>query len=60
MAGIHYDASPLFYMLSNCLVDSNIFKYIKEIRKLIHPTNSVEGYHHQIRKIIRRTRCVFF
>jgi transposase-like protein len=60
MAGIHYDASHLFYMLSNCLADSNIFKYIKEIRRLIYSTNTVEGYHSQIRMVIRRTRCVFF
>lgn len=43
MAGIHYDASHLFYMLSNCLADSNIFKYIKEIRRLIYSTNTVEA-----------------
>ena len=28
---------------------SNYFKYPKEIRKLIYTTNSVEGFHRQVR-----------
>ncbi len=32
---------------------SNYFKYPKEIRKLIYTTNSVEGFHRQVRKITK-------
>ncbi|MDB2550665.1 IS256 family transposase [Rickettsiales bacterium] len=32
---------------------SNYFKYPKEIRRLIYTTNSVEGFHRQVRKITK-------
>lgn len=31
------------------------FEFPKEIRRLIYTTNSVEGYHRQVRKVIKNT-----
>jgi putative transposase len=53
-AGTHYDASPLFYSLA----DNNLFQYTKEMRRLIYPTNTIKGYHSQIRKV-KKDKSVF-
>jgi len=32
---------------------STFFKYSADIRKLIYTTNTIEGYHRQIRKVTK-------
>lgn len=36
---------------------SEYFQYTQAIRKLIYTTNTVEGYHRQIRKVTKKTRA---
>ena len=44
---------------------STYFKYPEAIKKLIYTTNTIEGYHRQIRKVTKtkpggRSRCLYF
>lgn len=36
---------------------ATFFQFPKEIRRLIYTTNSVEGYHRQLRKVIKNKSC---
>lgn len=39
---------------SNCPKLSTYFKYLESLRKLINTTNTIEGYHREIRKFTKK------
>ena len=49
----HKDLLGMYVSKSECDRLSEFFQYSEPIRKLIYTTNTVEGYHRQIRKVTK-------